>query len=133
LALPVLVFGAGPDTPQDQEVVGLSWEAGQGRTVFVAVLSGYCIGQPKPTLEVRKNEPGAGAKFPRGAVVLEAVVKRPDSSSAAQPEFEPGQPVPICNGLALRLTKTVRLNRPIGDRPVLERLDGQLRRAPKLP
>lgn len=114
------------------EAVSLFWEGGEGRKVTVVVQSGYCLGEAKPQLQVEENEAPRTEKFPRGAVILKALLMRPPSS-ARSTDPASGEPVPICNDVGLRLKKLVTLARPLDGRPVLERVGPHLRKAVHLP
>ncbi len=141
LALPLagaLSQNAASATQQEHEsnrieVVSLGWESSGGRKLIVVVQSGYCIGEAKPQLRVESNEAPRTERFPRGAVILKAIVER--APAAAVPPVEAGseEPVPVCNGVGLRLKMRVNLACPLEARPVLERTGAHLRKALHLP
>ena len=124
-------------TSMQREILPVAWSGSEGRALEAVVESGYCLGDERPTLQVKVTELPRSSRFPRGGVVLKAIVTRP--AQAPGPEANEQQTgekpvVAVCNGVGLRLKKHISLARPRSTRPVLEMLsDGSLKLAPTLP
>jgi hypothetical protein len=110
--------------PPRVEQTAFRWGEAEGRTLEIYVSTGMCVGEARPRLLATVRELPSGRDLPKGAAVIRASVEFPETHEV-RGEVLPGEPVPVCAGIALTLRKRVRLRRRVAG-PVI--FDGYPRR-----
>lgn len=85
----------------------------KGKTLTIGVLTGYCLGEPRPVIDhIRVVERPETVKRPFKSAVITAFVRFPAPTEVVGTVNE-GEPVPGCAGLGYGLSRRIKLKRPV--------------------
>lgn len=85
----------------------------RGKWLTVGISAGYCVGEPRPVIDrVRVVERRKTAKRRFRSAVVTVFVRFPAPTEVVG-KVNPGEPIPACAGVGYRLSRTVKLKRPV--------------------
>jgi hypothetical protein len=123
-ALPAAAAGAEYEVVPE-EIVATPWVVApaqrgelplKGRTISIWVVSGYCIGEPKPRFDrIKVVERPKTESRPFKSAVITIILRRPAYERPMQPPNTDNVIYNACAGLGLIIRKRIKLKRPAAD------------------